>query len=489
MGEQGSKGPRRSSLRKQLAIAAALVTALTAAVAMVAAIAYVNSRDSVERRRVVLVPAARAAEEMHRALIDQETGLRGYIITADGAFLEPYVNGVVAEQRALTVLQNLLDDEPEVSGLVDAITAAAVDWRTTVALPEIDLVRTGRTDEATAMVESGIGRERFSVLRRAFDALDSELGNRLDMGGRQLTTWVAVLGTAAAVSAALTFIIAVLMWFLLRRQLSQPLERLAHEAGQVASGHLDTTITSGGPVEIDSVARSVEHMRSMLLGEVKAAFSSGMVEAEQFERARLASALHDDPIQVLSSAQWRLEAILADVPPDTRAPLQTIAASLSEVQLRLRDLMFRLHPPGLDTDGLTGALDDLLQETFADTDVDVLLDCDVDDDAPPTLAALAYRLTAEAVRNVRSHAAASEVSVVARVANGIQVTVTDDGVGFDGPPPTRHGHRGVEIGETLAAAAGGWWEIESTTHAGHGTRVSFWLPSLEATEHASVAHG
>jgi signal transduction histidine kinase len=204
----------------------------------------------------------------------------------------------------------------------------------------------------------------------------------------------------------------------------------------------------------------------------------GATEAEHHERARLAAELHDDPIQVLSAAQWRLQALAPRLEGADRTTVEEVGQALAAVQQRLRTLMFELSPPALEADGLVASIGDLLAATFAHTDtragITATLDRTDTDAIPLPVAALAYRLTAEAVRNVRAHAAASTVDVTVERETGVLVTVRDDGVGVAANPAVRPGHGGTVISASLATSAGGWWEMNGTP--GVGTTVRFWLP-------------
>jgi signal transduction histidine kinase len=166
----------------------------------------------------------------------------------------------------------------------------------------------------------------------------------------------------------------------------------------------------------------------------------------------------------------------------------------------LRTLMFRLHPPGLDDEGLAAALDELLTDTFDGTEMVIDLDVDQvtadrssadhlsvdrpDASASPaeaqeatadtTTVTLVFRIAAEAIRNVRKHAGASRIEVnVSDTGDGVQLAVIDDGIGSE-TDEVSDGPHGITISRALATAAGGWWQISS--RPGHGTTVTCWLP-------------
>lgn len=91
-----------------------------------------------------------------------------------------------------------------------------------------------------------------------------------------------------------------------------------------------------------------------------------------------------------------------------------------------------------------------------------------------------YRITQEALANVRKHAQASKVSVVLEEQDGgYLVGVEDDGVGFAPPEVLRSapGHLGLSAMREGAEMVGGRCTVRSAP--GSGTCVEFWLPAAE----------
>ncbi len=196
------------------------------------------------------------------------------------------------------------------------------------------------------------------------------------------------------------------------------------------------------------------------------------------ERRRIAGDLHDDSIQAITAVGLRLQRLLASATPGQRELLNDVLQSVNDAVERMRHMLFELHPPALDEDGLESALDMYLDETFDQTDIAWSLRFDVGEDPTPAAAALAYRLSSEAITNVIKHSGATNISVTVRDdSDGILVEISDDGVGFDplDVPRKRAGHLGITNAAYLAHRAAGRWRIDSTI--GEGTLVSFWLPS------------
>src|SRR3954471_9800602 len=74
------------------------------------------------------------------AMVNQETGVRGYLVSGDTGFLEPYNNGKDAFEKALAEVRSLTSDNATQQGRLDAIAAFAKTWQTDVAAKEIALM-------------------------------------------------------------------------------------------------------------------------------------------------------------------------------------------------------------------------------------------------------------------------------------------------------------------------------------------------------------
>lgn len=216
--------------------------------------------------------------------------------------------------------------------------------------------------------------------------------------------------------------------------------------------------------------------------EEREALLSGAVAASNRERRRIASYLHDGPVQDIAGVAYAL------APLAENAAVQGDASEAEELrgaidQLRhnvrdLRTLLVDLHPPNLAVEGLEAALADLVGPLEA-RGVSVSLTVD---DADRLLdfaqQALVYRAAQEAVRNVIAYADASSVRVELVFDNGVaRLVVADDGRGFG--PETRaeraaEGHLGLSLLAELAQQSGARLDVYS--RPGEGTRVELEAP-------------
>jgi PAS domain S-box-containing protein len=206
-----------------------------------------------------------------------------------------------------------------------------------------------------------------------------------------------------------------------------------------------------------------------------------LVQAEEDERARVAGGIHDDSIQVMSGLNARIDALLRRVSdPEVVRELGGIKETLGIAIQRLRSLAFDLLPPSLDRDGLAVAIQGLLVDFSQQSGVEANLDDHLQQEPSVGLRTVAYRIVKEALLNIRKHAHALHVVMAIEPrADGVLVSIKDDGVGFDVSSVEQSGtaHVGLRVMSERAKLAGGWCRVAAGV--GIGTTVEFWLPSDE----------
>ncbi|MGZ8566729.1 MAG: ATP-binding response regulator [Actinomycetota bacterium] len=208
------------------------------------------------------------------------------------------------------------------------------------------------------------------------------------------------------------------------------------------------------------------------------ALVSRLVTAQEEERRRIASDIHDDTIQTMVAAAMRIELLgraLEDSP--LAIDVDRLATSVRDAIRRLRDLLFDVHPATLEREGLVASLRTYLERMEVNGGPLFRLDAP-DEDHVPEMRTTMYRIAQEALSNVRRHAAAGlvRVSLHSRP-DGVLMRIVDDGVGFDAASVahTSDGHLGITTMRERAALAGGECRVDSAP--GRGTTVEVWLPA------------
>ncbi|MGH2712041.1 MAG: GAF domain-containing protein [Actinomycetota bacterium] len=224
-----------------------------------------------------------------------------------------------------------------------------------------------------------------------------------------------------------------------------------------------------GNAGLHLVTRQLEEQRSRLLTQ--------LVNAQEEERKRVAVDLHDDAVQVMAAVAMRLDLIreLTGDPSQSEA-IEKASLSAREAVTRLRHMLFELHPPSLEREGLEATIRLSLRDIEEDAGVRAVMEGGLEGEPDPDIRVVLYRIAREALTNVRKHAQATHVVVrLDERDEGYHVEVSDNGQGFD-PEPLVHepGHLGLMAMRERAEVAGGWCSVRSSP--GAGTSVEAWLP-------------
>jgi two-component system NarL family sensor kinase len=205
--------------------------------------------------------------------------------------------------------------------------------------------------------------------------------------------------------------------------------------------------------------------------------------AEQ-ERSRVALDLHDGPIQHLTVAALKFDLFVMQLQNGGAvdvAQASELRGVLSDEITSLRRLMTGLRPPVLDESGLDAAMHDSALRVFEDVPVTVDITTNLNGARlAPAIETILFRLTREALTNVRKHAQATRVDIrLVLDETNVSLTICDDGVGFGIlPADIRAEHLGlVSMGE-LAESVGGRCTVVSTP--GQGVEVQAVVPRREA---------
>ncbi len=242
-------------------------------------------------------------------------------------------------------------------------------------------------------------------------------------------------------------------------------ERLGHEEGV-----LRTSL---------ELLRTTDEQRRQLLSRV--------VTAQEEERARIAADIHDDSIQIMSAVELRIATLLRPRNDEQReADLRELQETVRSAIGRLRNLLFELRPRVLDEEGLAPALRVYLRVLQDQTGIKTALGDHLAHDPPPQTRVMLYRITQEALTNVRKHSGASRVSVSLHPRDrGVLARIEDDGIGFDVASVNggRPGHVGLVAMRERAEMGGGTFRIDSEPGR---TTVECWLPEHVDTQVAAV---
>jgi signal transduction histidine kinase len=201
------------------------------------------------------------------------------------------------------------------------------------------------------------------------------------------------------------------------------------------------------------------------------------VEIGERERRRWAQELHDDALQGLAAIRISLATAVQGEGKDRADRIEAAAReTVDRLESQINDLsrlINDLRPAALERLGLSGALKALTEESAERGQLRIESQIEIDAPVSGDEERIAYRLVQEALNNVLKHSSAASARVSARMANhNLEITVEDDGCGFD-PSSVGDGRGLLGMRERIELLGG---EIDVRSEPRGGTRISARVP-------------
>jgi NarL family two-component system sensor histidine kinase LiaS len=266
-----------------------------------------------------------------------------------------------------------------------------------------------------------------------------------------------------------TIVVGTLVGLLLSHRFVRRLQQLSATADAWGHGDLSAVAVERNSDELGRLALRLNQMADQIrnLLDTRAA-----VAAEE-ERRRVQRDLHDGVKQELFAASMELAAAKTSIDLNPEAAGEALSHAQAACRRAQHELALLLHDePAPHERNLNAALSELCGRMAADAGVGVSYDGDDAIRVPVPAAEALFRVTQEALSNVRRHAAASRVSVRLRALDGnARLDIADDGRGFD----VAHVSTGMGLASMRARVAelAGELKVKSGTS---GTSVHVVLP-------------
>ena len=448
---EGSRRTRGfSTWTTRLWLRAGVAVALTVLTLLGAMGAWVLGRTASLSDTLVNVksPALSTSFRLESALLNQETGIRGYGLTGGPDFLDPYRRGLTEQAAHTASLQELL--RGDVSGLNDlkAVQDAVEVWQERIARPIVASPAGTPSPLITERAEEG--KKSFDALRAAVNGQQERLRAERVQAVEDLSATMGLRSWVFTAIAVVIAVLTVLIFEALRRGVTAPLDQLGADARAIAGGDFEHPITPAGPADMRRLSGEIDFMRRRLVRELAfteqarlrldaqaADLQRSNAELEQF--AYVASHDLQEPLRKVSSFTQLLQRRYGGrLDAKAHQYIDFAVDGANRMQTLINDLLDfsrvgRVHhePHSIDLDSVLRRARSALSVSIEETDASITHDPLPTLVADPTQMGMLWQnLIGNAVKFHRPGQAPHIHVTAAQEGPLWRFTVTDDGIGI-----------------------------------------------------------
>lgn len=391
-----------------------------------------------------------------------ESGQRGYLLTGQTGYLEPYYVAMRSWRTEIEKLRTLTVDnaarQKDITEL-ERLTAAAVSRLKATISRSREPGPNGSADVA--------GTERATTtmdrVRGIVDRMMAEEDARIEALRREVLRDMLVAGGLALLTTVVTVAVLIGLNKLLRRYVR------------------DRQIAENAILQTNQALNEQVEQRTAELTEL----SQHLIRVSEEEKAKLARELHDTLGSNLTAINMDLNWIQRRLPEGTREikeRLQRVLQMLGETVELKHEVIEGLRPSHLDNLGLAFAMRSHCREFTRRTGLPCEVDVQEDfDDLDPSWSIAFYRIAQESLTNIAKHAQATKVRIaLSRENGGVLLRIIDDGIGVAEESLSKPKSHGIVGMRERMRQMGGRFQIRRPEE-GPGTMVEAFIPATDAT--------
>jgi signal transduction histidine kinase len=411
--------------------------------------------------------------EILALIVDAETSQRGYVLTGQPEYLDPYraalprIDDRFSRLRELVARQSTPDQADRVNRFNQLIGKKLAELEATLALYE-----KGGRDAAFELISTGIGQRTMDQIRATVATMAGDHSGSVSEDTARWTRDVEFARLGMQIMTGFTIALLLIVWILLRREILQREEKRRQLLAEQQRLETEVERRTGELSELSN------HLQ--------------MVREE--EKTRLARDIHDELGGVLVSAKmdvsWVEERLRqASAEPEVASKLRRAQDSLDAGVALKRRIIEELRPSLLDNLGIGAAIEWYAHQMCDRAGIDLKINVPSDPPKlPPAMAIALFRIVQEALTNVVRYAKAKKVEIdLVQAGDTLSLVISDDGIGIpEGAQNNRLSH-GISGMRHRVRALRGEFSIHGTPGRGTMIEVTLPMPGDDAAPPAAAA--
>jgi signal transduction histidine kinase len=263
------------TLARRMTLAAAAVAVLVGG-AFVALLLAISAQRSATAEEAHSKDVTAATLRLEKLVVDLETGIRGWTLTVDRRFLQPYTAARKELPARLAALQGLVADDPPARARTNDLKKEINAYVEEYAANVVEIVRE-TPDIAAIPAVTDEGKRRTDEIRQRFTRLLAAENERAQAAAAMAENRAERALVVGAIGFAVSTALIVLFGLALARSIARPVRAAAAGATRMAGGDLAVRLPSGGPGEVGELVRAFNVMGERL--------QSGRAELEEQNEA------------------------------------------------------------------------------------------------------------------------------------------------------------------------------------------------------------
>lgn len=275
----------------------------------------------------------RTSNRLAEALVNVETGQRGFVITGDESSLAPYHQGKAEVEKDLNELLQKTSDNPEQQQSLKAIQSLYNDWLSKAIEPSISQMKAAGADTTARQAvrefeRQGTGKEYMDKIRLQMDTVQQRERALLEIRSQDAASAKSFVFATLIVGGLIILVFSVVVALYLKSTLQNRLQVAKDLVSAVADGKLTNKIDTRGEDEVAQLLQALSRMQTQLhqlMSQIKTA-------AADLSGASSTVASTTEQLSASAEEQSRASSSIAAAVEELSVSIDSVSANASEAQ-------------------------------------------------------------------------------------------------------------------------------------------------------------